>query len=274
MKKIIYFLLFMFFFTNISFAATKIKEKDVEAFREDAQKVLEIVLDSPNRIENKSNRQFVKDIQKESYNCYQKSVKNKNDIKYSKDCIKKLQKNADYFQYVDIYTELDELIKKYKLFVAANENYYEYVYREYLHKYEVPLSNDFIDFVNDISDESLILYDMADKLQAQIQETEKANKIQAQQKEKQQPVVKQKQTSPKQIEKQTQKDNQQNKDSKNDWWFGKLVLLALALYFLPTIIVIARNKKNGCSIIIINLFLGWTFLGWVITLAWACMDDK
>src|SRR5579862_355858 len=48
-----------------------------------------------------------------------------------------------------------------------------------------------------------------------------------------------------------------------------LVIFALTLYFLPTIVANTRNHPNQMPIFIINLFLGWTFLIWVISLAWA-----
>jgi RsiW-degrading membrane proteinase PrsW (M82 family) len=47
------------------------------------------------------------------------------------------------------------------------------------------------------------------------------------------------------------------------------LIIVVALYFIPTIIAEKRNHKNSSSILILNLFLGWTFLGWVIALAWA-----
>ncbi len=46
-----------------------------------------------------------------------------------------------------------------------------------------------------------------------------------------------------------------------------LLFLAL-LYFLPAII--GRDKADATGIFLLNLFLGWTFLGWVIALFWAC----
>ncbi|HEU5366662.1 MAG TPA: superinfection immunity protein [Hanamia sp.] len=52
-----------------------------------------------------------------------------------------------------------------------------------------------------------------------------------------------------------------------------LVLLAiflLVIYFLPTIVASNRYHPNKLPIFIINLFLGFTLLGWVISLAWAC----
>jgi len=47
-----------------------------------------------------------------------------------------------------------------------------------------------------------------------------------------------------------------------------LTLLSLILlYFLPTII--GRDKRDAAGIILLNLFLGRTFIGWVIALVWA-----
>ncbi|SEC87522.1 T4 immunity holin family protein [Burkholderia sp. WP9] len=48
--------------------------------------------------------------------------------------------------------------------------------------------------------------------------------------------------------------------------------LLLALYFLPAIIALSRKHHNAGAIIIVNLFFGWTFIGWVWTLAWAAMN--
>ena len=51
---------------------------------------------------------------------------------------------------------------------------------------------------------------------------------------------------------------------------GLLVLVLLAgLYFLPFLIATQRKHHQQNSILILNLFLGWTFIGWVIALAMA-----
>lgn len=42
-----------------------------------------------------------------------------------------------------------------------------------------------------------------------------------------------------------------------------------ALYFLPTVVAGFRKKRNFVSIGLLNLFLGWTFIGWIIALIWA-----
>jgi hypothetical protein len=50
---------------------------------------------------------------------------------------------------------------------------------------------------------------------------------------------------------------------------GALILLAgaAAVYFLPSFA--AKGKPNFGPVFIINLFLGWTLLGWVVALAMA-----
>ena len=54
---------------------------------------------------------------------------------------------------------------------------------------------------------------------------------------------------------------------------GALVGLAstLALLFLPTLVAIARKHPNRVPIFLVNLFFGWTFVGWVVALVWACL---
>lgn len=47
------------------------------------------------------------------------------------------------------------------------------------------------------------------------------------------------------------------------------LLICLFIYFLPFIVAVTSNRQNAGSIFIINLFLGWTLLFWVLTLAWA-----
>jgi hypothetical protein len=48
-----------------------------------------------------------------------------------------------------------------------------------------------------------------------------------------------------------------------------LLLAAAAIYFLPTIVARERAHMSAGAVFVVNLFLGWTFLGWVGALAWA-----
>ncbi|MCX6005136.1 MAG: superinfection immunity protein [Chloroflexi bacterium] len=57
------------------------------------------------------------------------------------------------------------------------------------------------------------------------------------------------------------------------WFSGPFAfvgwLIGLALYFLPTIIAIVRKKSNLLLILLLNIFLGWTLVGWIIALVLA-----
>ena len=53
-----------------------------------------------------------------------------------------------------------------------------------------------------------------------------------------------------------------------------LCIIALTLYFLPAIVAYNRKKNNANSIFILNLFMGWSGIGWVIALVWAVAEDK
>jgi hypothetical protein len=45
------------------------------------------------------------------------------------------------------------------------------------------------------------------------------------------------------------------------------------MYFLPTIIALARSKRDITAILLLNLFLGWSVIGWVVALVWAVKTD-
>lgn len=47
------------------------------------------------------------------------------------------------------------------------------------------------------------------------------------------------------------------------------LVVGAAIYFLPAFVASQRNHRNAGAIFILNLFLGWTFLGWVIALIWS-----
>ncbi len=46
-----------------------------------------------------------------------------------------------------------------------------------------------------------------------------------------------------------------------------LILFAAGFYFLPSIVAATRHYNNLASILVINIFLGWTVIGWVVALA-------
>jgi hypothetical protein len=54
-----------------------------------------------------------------------------------------------------------------------------------------------------------------------------------------------------------------------------LVIIAatLGFYFLPSIVAVKRAHCNTLAIVVLNVFLGWTGLGWIAALVWACTSD-
>jgi Superinfection immunity protein len=49
------------------------------------------------------------------------------------------------------------------------------------------------------------------------------------------------------------------------------LVLGTLLYFLPALI--AHNKRDFTAIFIVNLLFGWTVIGWIIALVWACAAE-
>lgn len=48
-----------------------------------------------------------------------------------------------------------------------------------------------------------------------------------------------------------------------------IILILLVVYFLPTGLAYSRKHKNADAIMLLNLFLGWLLIPWVIALVWA-----
>lgn len=47
------------------------------------------------------------------------------------------------------------------------------------------------------------------------------------------------------------------------------LLILLGMYFLPTLVANGRHLPERTGIFFLNLFLGWTGIGWLIALIWA-----
>jgi Superinfection immunity protein len=52
------------------------------------------------------------------------------------------------------------------------------------------------------------------------------------------------------------------------------VVVTLPIYFLPVIIAYLRPAPDRASVVIVSIFLGWTYVGWVIALALAVRDRR
>jgi hypothetical protein len=51
-------------------------------------------------------------------------------------------------------------------------------------------------------------------------------------------------------------------------------LVGVGLYFLPSLIAVARHTHNSTGIFLLNLFLGWTCIGWIIALVMALCSSS
>ena len=48
-----------------------------------------------------------------------------------------------------------------------------------------------------------------------------------------------------------------------------LLIAAIALYFLPFAVAKSRKHHQSDAILLTNLFLGWTGIGWLAALIWS-----
>jgi Superinfection immunity protein len=48
-----------------------------------------------------------------------------------------------------------------------------------------------------------------------------------------------------------------------------LLVITAFFYFIPTIVAVGRKVRNVGSVVVVNLFFGWTVIGWVVALAMA-----
>ena len=54
----------------------------------------------------------------------------------------------------------------------------------------------------------------------------------------------------------------------------ELVLTVAFFYFLPTIIAFRQKHPHRYAICVLSIFLGWTFVGWVIALIWIAIPVR
>ncbi len=53
-----------------------------------------------------------------------------------------------------------------------------------------------------------------------------------------------------------------------------LAIVIIFIYFIPAINAYSNKKNNRSSVLVINIFLGWTLIGWVVALAMSAGKDK
>jgi hypothetical protein len=55
--------------------------------------------------------------------------------------------------------------------------------------------------------------------------------------------------------------------------FFLIVIVVIWIYILPTIIAYSRKREAKATVLIINLFFGWSLIGWGIALYIALIKD-
>lgn len=53
-----------------------------------------------------------------------------------------------------------------------------------------------------------------------------------------------------------------------------MLMFVCAAYFAPALTATNRKHANAMAIFALNLFLGWTMIGWIISLVWALTSQR
>ena len=48
-----------------------------------------------------------------------------------------------------------------------------------------------------------------------------------------------------------------------------ILVIGFLAYFLPAVIAFLRGHHQRMAILVLNLLLGWTALGWIVALVWS-----
>ncbi|MCC8953229.1 superinfection immunity protein [Bradyrhizobium sp. Pear77] len=58
-------------------------------------------------------------------------------------------------------------------------------------------------------------------------------------------------------------------------FLGLIIIgMIIAAYFIPSFVASGRGHQNTAAIVVMNIFLGWTFWGWVAALVWAFTEVR
>ena len=55
---------------------------------------------------------------------------------------------------------------------------------------------------------------------------------------------------------------------------GIATIGGIFFYFLPALVAWKKSKRNFTAIFVLNICVGWTFIGWVVALVWAFTEDR
>ena len=51
-------------------------------------------------------------------------------------------------------------------------------------------------------------------------------------------------------------------------------IAGVMLYFMPAIMAFNDKHPNRVAILLFNLFLGWTLLGWIVVMIWVATASR
>lgn len=53
-----------------------------------------------------------------------------------------------------------------------------------------------------------------------------------------------------------------------------MFLVLVGFYVLPGVVAFMTHRQHAAVITALNVTLGWTLVGWAVTLVWACVDRE
>lgn len=53
-----------------------------------------------------------------------------------------------------------------------------------------------------------------------------------------------------------------------------ILIVIVSAYLFPTVNAVRRQHNNIAAIAVLNILLGWTFVGWVGALVWSFTNDR
>lgn len=63
-----------------------------------------------------------------------------------------------------------------------------------------------------------------------------------------------------------------NLDGVNLWVLGLVLFVATCVYRLPSVVAASTRHRHTGAIVMLNVFLGWTIVGWLISFVWALVN--
>jgi len=56
------------------------------------------------------------------------------------------------------------------------------------------------------------------------------------------------------------------------WTPIAVTAIVVFVYLIPTIL--GRKKRKSAAIAVLNIYLGWTVIGWIVALVWSSLGDR